>query len=264
MTVESIKQSQLQFWNSPDALDQYAYSSKPAFLYPGELPILGLFRDRWPSVRMLDIGVGAGRTAQYFAELTPHYVGIDFAPKMIEACQRRFAGRWPRAVFQEGDASDLKEHADNTYDLVLFSFNGIDCMPYEQRQRTLAEMQRVCKPGGRVVFSSHNLFCIPLIPKFQFTAHPMRLKEELTRWLQVQRRNPPVEQAMAGPHVEYDDGNIGANRLFFIRPEAQAADLRAMGLEVTAMYANHGHELRTEGDGHDPRVSWVYYYCLKG
>ncbi|MDB6140670.1 MAG: putative methyltransferase [Verrucomicrobiaceae bacterium] len=257
------KEAQLKFWNSTSAVDQYAFSKRPPFLYPAERRLLGLYRDRWPDVRMLDIGIGAGRTSHYFAALAGQYAGIDFAPNMIEACRKRFAGRWPGAMFQEGDATALKEHADDSYDLVLFSFNGIDCLPYPQRQQALSEMQRVCRPGGRIVFSSHNLYHISRIPTFHFHAHPMRLREEICRWWQVQRRNPPVLEAMAGSYCEYDDGNIGANRLMFIRPEVQTADLADLGLEVTGRYANDGRELVTDEDGRNPDISWLYYFCRK-
>ena len=253
-------ESQLQFWNSQDTLGQY---SRPAFLFPSELPLLGLLRDRWPQVRMLDVGVGAGRTSLYFAALCGSYVGIDFAPEMIEVCKKRFAGRWPGAEFAVGDASDLKGHADGSYDLVLFSFNGIDCMPHEQRLRALAELKRVCKPGGHVVFSSHNAYRIPIIPRFEFQRHPMRLLEEFRRWWLVQRRNLPLKEVMTRTHVEYCDGNIGANRHMFVRPEAQVEELKQLGLEVFALYASDGRSLPKEEDARDTSIPWVYYYCRR-
>jgi SAM-dependent methyltransferase len=39
---------------------------------------------------------------------------------------------------------------------VQFSWNGIDCVDYEGRMRILQEMRRVTRPGGLILFSSHN------------------------------------------------------------------------------------------------------------
>lgn len=251
---------QLQFWNSRDAVGQY---SRPAFLFPSELPLLGLLRDRWAQVRMLDVGVGAGRTSLYLAELCGSYVGIDFASEMIEVCKKRFHGRWPGAEFAVGDASDLKGHEDNAYDLVLFSFNGIDCMPHEQRLRALAELKRVCKPGGYVVFSSHNAYRIPVTRQFEFQRHPVRLLEEVRRWWRVRSRNLPLQEALSRTHIEYCDGNIGVNRHMFVRPEAQVVELKQLGLEVLALFASDGRPLPREEDPKDTSIPWVYYYCRK-
>ncbi|MDB6140669.1 MAG: Methyltransferase type 11 [Verrucomicrobiaceae bacterium] len=256
--------SQLQYWNSQGAVSYYSYDHRPVFLYYPELRLLGMFQDRWPRMRVLDIGVGAGRTTQYFAELAGEYVGIDFSPGMVERCEQRFAGRWPGATFQQGDATNLHQHADDSYDLVLFSFNGIDCMSCEQRELALKEMRRVCKPGGWVVFSSHNVYSIPLIPGFQFHRHPLRLIEETGRWWRVRQKNPPLAQAMSTPYVRYFDGTIGENYLIFSRPEVQAEALQRLGFAEVRRYANtDGRELLTDQDGQHPAVSWVYYFCRK-
>ncbi|MDB6119148.1 MAG: SAM-dependent methyltransferase [Verrucomicrobiaceae bacterium] len=256
--------SQLNYWNSENAVAYYSYDHRPVFLYYPELRLLGMFQDRWPQMRVLDIGVGAGRTTQYFAELAGTYVGIDFSQGMVDRCQQRFAGRWPGASFQQGDATDLHQHADNSYDLVLFSFNGVDCMSPEKREMALKEMQRVCKPGGWVVFSSHNVYSIPLIPKFEIHPHPMRFLEEARRWWSVKQKNPPVEQVMTTPYVRYYDATIGDNYLIFSRPEVQARDLQALGFTEVRRYANNdGRELITDQDGQHPSVSWVYYFCRK-
>ncbi len=44
-----------------------------------------------------------------------------------------------------------------SFDFVFFSYNGIDYVNHEDRQKVLAEMARVLRPGGTLAFSSHNL-----------------------------------------------------------------------------------------------------------
>ena len=53
--------------------------------------------------RILDLGVGAGRTTPYLLEISKNYIGIDFSPAMIAACQARY----PTVEFAVGDARDL-------------------------------------------------------------------------------------------------------------------------------------------------------------
>ena len=78
-----------------------------------------------PGYAILDIGVGAGRTAPYLAAGASRYVGIDYSQPMIEAARARF----PDLEFRWGDAADLSSFEDGSFDLVVFSFNGMSCLP---------------------------------------------------------------------------------------------------------------------------------------
>jgi ubiquinone/menaquinone biosynthesis C-methylase UbiE len=55
------------------------------------------------------------------------------------------------------DARSMIQFADNSFDFILFSFNGIDCVPHSDRLQILQEICRVGKPGCHFFFSSHNL-----------------------------------------------------------------------------------------------------------
>lgn len=107
--------------------------------------------------RVLDLGVGTGRTTEALRGRASSYVGIDYAPEMVAACRTRF----PDTEFLEGDAADLSRFADGSFDTVVFSFNGLDCLhPKRQRDRCLAEIHRVLTPDGTVVLSSHNIHAL--------------------------------------------------------------------------------------------------------
>ncbi len=106
-----------------------------------------------PGARVLDLGVGAGRTTPYLVARSSSYVGLDHSPGMVAAC----AARYPGTDVVEGDASDLSRFVDASFDAVVFSFNGLDCLhPDDARLRCLAEIRRVLVPGGVAVLSSHN------------------------------------------------------------------------------------------------------------
>ncbi|MGD0757684.1 MAG: class I SAM-dependent methyltransferase [Candidatus Sulfotelmatobacter sp.] len=101
---------------------------------------------------ILDLGVGGGRTTAYLAGRASHYVGLDYAAAMIKACQTKF----PHLDFRVADAADLSAFQNEAFDAVVFSFNGIDMLPSAARRACLEHICRVLKPGGVLIFSSHN------------------------------------------------------------------------------------------------------------
>ena len=83
------------------------------------------------------------------------------APTSASTSRRRCStwpgSRFPDADLREGNAVDLRGLPDAAYDLVLFSFNGLDALDHGDRGAALAAMARVTRPEGRVLFSSLNL-----------------------------------------------------------------------------------------------------------
>jgi ubiquinone/menaquinone biosynthesis C-methylase UbiE len=113
---------------------------------------------------ILDIGVGGGRTTPYLSARASRYVGIDFSSGMVQACRQRF----PTLEFHHADASDLSLFRNADFDVVVFSFNGIDNISTnEARARCLREVQRVLRPGGHFIFSSHNARGVLVWPDFR-------------------------------------------------------------------------------------------------
>jgi len=106
-----------------------------------------------PGMAILDLGVGGGRTTPFLSAMASRYVAVDYSDEMIRACRSKF----PDLQFEVMDASDLSQFADASFDLVVFSFNGIDCIvPDEKREKCLRECHRVLKAGGVFIFSTHN------------------------------------------------------------------------------------------------------------
>jgi SAM-dependent methyltransferase len=101
---------------------------------------------------ILDIGIGGGRTTPLMTEISRTYVGIDYTPSMVEVARRRFPG----LCFQEMDARTLR-FADGSFQLVTFSYNGIDSVDPAGRLEILRQVHRVLRPGGCFVFSTLNL-----------------------------------------------------------------------------------------------------------
>jgi SAM-dependent methyltransferase len=138
----------LQIYNAPQVAAHYAALD---YLTPCERL---LFQTYIPAESdVLDLGVGGGRTTAYLAQRAKKYVGVDYAPAMIEACRARF----PEIEFAVGDASDLSAFPENSFDAVVFAFNGIDYLiPDQARKKCLEHILRILRPGAVVIFSSHN------------------------------------------------------------------------------------------------------------
>jgi SAM-dependent methyltransferase len=134
------------------------YASRSG-LKPAEEAIFRRYEDEIRGARILDLGVGGGRTTSYLADLASAYIGVDYSPVMIERCRRRF----PDVVFEFGDARDLSRFAAESFDFVLFSANGIDAVAHQDRLKILQQVRRTLKEHGLFVFSSHNRnFRIPM------------------------------------------------------------------------------------------------------
>ena len=121
-------------------------------LQPAEAAILERHHHDIAGQRILDLGVGGGRTTPFLLELSTNYIGVDYSREMIERCRRRF----PDVSFDVADARDLSRYPDSSFDFALFSHSGIDAIEHDGRLEVLSEVRRVLSDGGLFVFSSHN------------------------------------------------------------------------------------------------------------
>lgn len=137
-------------WRNPIARRDYRAST--GFINEGERVVFDIARNRAGGGRILDIGIGGGRTTGLFQHIAGDYIGIDYTAEMVELAQRNYPG----ARFEHMDARDLSTFANASFDLVVFSYNGIDSVDAEGRQKVLAEASRVLKAGGTFVFSTFN------------------------------------------------------------------------------------------------------------
>jgi ubiquinone/menaquinone biosynthesis C-methylase UbiE len=103
-------------------------------------------------LRVLDLGCGDGTTAIPAAKSGADVLGVDIAANLVKAGNARAkAEGLANCVFQEGDASDLPDLADRSFDLVVSIFGAMFApKPFDVAR----EMVRVTKPGGRIVMGN--------------------------------------------------------------------------------------------------------------
>src|SRR5436305_6172350 len=77
-------------------------------------------------LRVLDLGCGDGTTALPAARLGADVLGVDIASNLVAAGNARAqALGLTNCRFQEGDASDLHQAGDDSFDLVVSIFGAM-------------------------------------------------------------------------------------------------------------------------------------------
>ena len=103
-------------------------------------------------LKVLDLGSGDGTTAVPAAQLGADVVGVDIARNLVEAGNARAQSLGlTNLEFQEGDASDLGDLEDDSFDLVVSIFGAMFApRPFDVAK----EVVRVTRPGGRIVMGN--------------------------------------------------------------------------------------------------------------
>ena len=103
-------------------------------------------------LRVLDLGCGDGTTALPAARLGADVLGVDIARNLVDAGNKRVAeAGLTNCKFQEGDASNLHELADQSFDLVVSIFGAMFApKPFDVAK----EMVRVTRRGGRIIMGN--------------------------------------------------------------------------------------------------------------
>jgi ubiquinone/menaquinone biosynthesis C-methylase UbiE len=133
--------------------------------------------------RVLDLGCGNGRLFELFQGRNIEYIGVDFSEKLIEKAREKYGEH-----FQIADMFSLP-FSDNYFDSV-WSIAVFHHIPSEVlRLKTLIEVKRVLKPGGKIIMTCWNLYqpqYLKLLFKFTlckiFGLNKMDFKDVLVPW----------------------------------------------------------------------------------
>lgn len=241
------------------------YYTQLKLLQPAERTILNQLRNQLAHMKMLDIGVGGGRTTQHFSKAVSSYAGIDYSDRMIAACQERFQSS-DSLKFSLCDARDMNQFEDDSFNFILFSFNGIDYVSHGDRLKIFQEVGRVGKSGGYFCFSSHNLQGIEkeLNWRKQVSFNPLKTYVNLIMLVLFRLFNFPqtLRRIRTSNHVILKDEshNFRLNT-YYIRPEAQIRQLESRFSNIRVYSWRTGLELDPETELNVNTDQWLYYLC---
>lgn len=108
--------------------------------------------NRLPGREVLEVGVGTGLALPHYTA-EKRITGIDLSAEMLERARGRVAEqKLPNvAALQEMDA-EATSFADASFDIAVAMFVA-SVVPHPRQ--LMAEMQRVVRPGGHILFVNH-------------------------------------------------------------------------------------------------------------
>jgi SAM-dependent methyltransferase len=227
--------------------------------------------DEFKGKRILDIGVGGGRTTPFLRLISKNYMGIDYSPEMIARCRLRF----PDVNFRVYDARKLGLMPVGSFDLVVFSFNGIDYMGHENRLTVLKGVRRILAPGGAFLFASHNRRA-PIIEPWSLGNLPLDVnplrdpKDFLSRLAQYPLgiMNAARVRKHRRYYAEYelrnDQGNQYALITYYIHYQDQVFQLTEQIGFTSVEGFDFAGALITPERSFENQEPWIYYLCRDG
>jgi SAM-dependent methyltransferase len=250
------------FWDLESRAQGYARRTE---LYPPEAAFIDEFAPLMARWKMLDLGIGGGRSTIHFAPLVEAYVGTDFSPTMVEACVSRLAGSAVMknvSALQVADVRDLPESWLGQFDFVFFSFNGIDEVGHEDRLLALRQIRRVLKDDGVFFFSSHNLNSVDRLFAFERRRRPDRVARSAFRWVMLRSVNPRLRtlRTLRSWPLLHDYHFDYSKTTYYVHPEEQAKQLDRAGFSHPRVFVGATEYDRRTLD-ETPTDTWLYYLC---
>jgi ubiquinone/menaquinone biosynthesis C-methylase UbiE len=142
-------------------------------------------------MKVLDLGCGDGTTAIPEAKSGAEVLGVDIAANLVEAGNIRAKNEGlANCTFKEGDATNLSELPDKSFDRVVSIFGAMFApKPFDVAK----EMVRVTKPGGKIIMGNW----IPGDPTL--VAQILRISSAYT---------PPPPEGFISPMTWGVEGNV--------------------------------------------------------
>lgn len=240
-------------------------------LQKAELAAINAIKEEVRDKKILEIGVGGGKTINFLKQISSDYTGIDYSKEMVNECRKKF----PDTNVIRCDARDMSIFKSDEFDFILWAFNGIDYVSHNDRLQILREVYRVLKKFGYFVFSTHNRNCSAFktytSPLASFITHNP-LKTESNNTINIGSRlanllRSTVNHWKNGRFVIHTDKYSIINDkahdyslvTYYIDIDNQKKQLYATGFRnLPKIYDKQGKEIT--GDSED---TWIYYSVKK-
>ncbi len=102
--------------------------------------------------RVLEIGIGSGLNLPFYGRGVQHVIGLDPSPKLLAMARRARRAQTQPVEFIESSAESIPLAAASIDTVVM---TWVLCS-IPDSARALAEVRRVLKPGGRLLFVEHG------------------------------------------------------------------------------------------------------------
>lgn len=231
-------------------------------LFPAETVIFEQIAQRCAMKPIMDLGVGGGRTTEHLLKISNDYLGVDYSAEMIVRCN----GRFKNVRFEQADARNLSRFPGNHFAFILFSFNGIDYVPHEDRLVILQQVHQCLVSDGLFSFSSHNKLSkvvSPLNPDRIWTMNPLKFVWRLGLYFSAVARYFRLRKLIYEEHghARRIDGAFNFSLVtYYVDPAEQKRQLEAAGFELLSIYDSSGKSVEIDSGSTD---QWLYYLAKK-
>ncbi len=160
-----------------------------------------------PGSKVLEIGAGTGRYSIALAKEGMHVTAVELAESNLSILRENSRGLKTIRSFQ-GDATDLKGFADDSFDVTLVLGPMYHLYEAEEVNRAIDEAIRVTAPGGALLFAFLSVYAI-MYANYLYGNWAAGQEENFTKDYQVKHFK---EQLFTGYDV------AGFERLFTGKP----------------------------------------------
>lgn len=228
-------------------------------LLPVEQKIFEMFRSVLQNGKVLDIGIGGGRTTSYLADKCKEYTGIDYSENLVRAVKAQYPSLDCRVM----DARNLSAFEANSFDFVNFSFNGIDYVDLDGREQIIKEISRILKPGGIFFFSTHNkdhnsFDRLPWMDRTQGLWTNFKTFVKLLPFLSRKKRNRKKEIFRNDYAIINDSAHQFSLMTFYTRPAFLREQLKSSGFTDVCFYLRSGDPKEDSG-----LEDWIFVSASK-
>lgn len=166
---------------------------------------------------LLDFGVGCGRVARHWQGIETEVHGCDYNPMLVEWCRANL----PFVKAETNQLNPPLPYSDERFDFI-YALSVFTHLTEQQQQPWAAELRRVTRPGGHVLFTTHG-------PTFPHSDPAFR--------------TPEIQQRLAdGELIVFKPGHAGRNFCAALHPRSWVEKNMLDGFELVE-YAERGAEM---------------------
>lgn len=196
-----MKNHILDYWDSQANVYKDSYAASWNDKHAISLEINVISRYLMQKFNVLDVGCANGYSTFHHIKKVKSIVGVDFSAKMIEqAKKKRDSLGALNTQFLVGNVKSLP-FKGNSFDLVYTTRTLINLATWDDQKHGINECLRVCKNGGKVIFSEAFWEPLALLNSMRLlTSLPLLKEHDFNRYLKKEY----LENFLISNNLEFD------------------------------------------------------------